>query len=167
MKRCDIVVGVIAGVAATALAFEARAQQPGRTYRIALLALSRAQPGARRWYLEELERNGFVEGQNLVLDDSGMGVPIADLQAAADRLAKAGPDLFMAWGPAAAYAAQHATTSIPIVAYTDDPVESGLVASMSRPGGNRGRPPGLATRCEAARSAPRAAAHGNADWPLS
>jgi putative ABC transport system substrate-binding protein len=136
MKRRDIVVGVIAGVAATALVFEARAQQPGRTYRIALLALFRPQPSARRWYLEELERNGFVEGQNLVLDDSGMGVPIADLQAAADRLVKAGPDLFMAWGPAAAYAAQHATTSIPIVAYTDDPVESGLVASMSRPGGN-------------------------------
>jgi putative ABC transport system substrate-binding protein len=136
MKRRDIVVGVIAGVAATALAFEARAQQSGRTYRIALLAPFRPQRGARRWYLEELERNGFVEGQNLVLDDSGMGVPIADLRAAAERLVKVGPDLFMAWGPAAAHAAQHATTSIPIVAYTDDPVESGLVASMSRPGGN-------------------------------
>ena len=109
MKRRDIVVGVIAGVAATALVFEARAQQPGRTYRIALLALFRPQPGARRWYLEELERNGFVEGQNLVLDDRGMGVPVADLQATADRLVKAGPDLFMAWGPAAAHAAQHAT----------------------------------------------------------
>jgi len=136
MKRRDIVVGVIAGVAATALAFEARAQQPGRTYRIALLAPFRRTDQLNRWYLEELERNGFVEGQNLVLDDSGWGVPIADLQAAADRLVKAGPDLFMAWGPAAAHAAQHATTSIPIVAYTDDPVESGLVASMSRPGGN-------------------------------
>ena len=65
-----------------------------------------------------------------------MGVPVADLQAAADRLVKAGPDLFMAWGPAAARAAQHATTSIPIVALADDLVESGLVASMSRPGGN-------------------------------
>jgi len=136
MKRCDIVVGVIAGVAVTALAFEARAQRPGRTYRIAFLAPFRPQRGYSRWRLEELERNGFVEGQNLVLDLSGMGVAIADLQAAADRLVKAGPDLFMAWGPAAARAAQHATTSIPIVAYTDDPVESGLVASMSRPGGN-------------------------------
>jgi hypothetical protein len=45
MKRRDIVVGVIAGVAATALVFEARAQQPGRTYRIALLALFRPQRG--------------------------------------------------------------------------------------------------------------------------
>jgi len=136
MKRRDIVVGVIAGVTATTLAFEARAQWPGRTYRIAFLAPFRRTDQLNRWYLEELERNGFVEGQNLVLDDSGLGVPIADLQAAADRLVKAGPDLFMAWGPAAARAAQHATTSIPIVAYTDDPVESGLVASMSRPGGN-------------------------------
>jgi putative tryptophan/tyrosine transport system substrate-binding protein len=34
------------------------------------------------------------------------------------------------------HAAQHATTSIPILAYTDDPVESRLVDSMSRPGGN-------------------------------
>jgi putative tryptophan/tyrosine transport system substrate-binding protein len=136
MKRRDIVVGVIAGVAAAALAFEAGAQQPGRTYRIALLAPFRRTDQLNRWYLEELERNGFVAGQNLVLDDSGLGVPIADLQAAADRLVKAGPDLFMAWGPAAAHAAQHATTSIPIVAYADDPVESGLVASMSLPGGN-------------------------------
>ena len=136
MKRRDIVVGAIAGVAATALAFEARAQQPGRTYRIAFLAPFRPQRAASRWRLQELERNDFVEGQNLVLDGSGMGVAIADLQAAADRLVKAGPDLFMAWGPATAHAAQHATTSIPIVAYTDDPVESGLVASMSRPGGN-------------------------------
>jgi putative tryptophan/tyrosine transport system substrate-binding protein len=136
MKRRDIVVGVIAGLAATALAFEACAQRPGRTYRIAFLHPLRLQPDTRRGILEELERNGFVEGQNLVLDESGMGVPISDLQAAADRLVKAGPDLFMAWGPAAAHAAQHATTSIPIVAYTDDPVETGLVASMPRPGGN-------------------------------
>jgi putative tryptophan/tyrosine transport system substrate-binding protein len=126
------------GVAATALAFEARAQRPGRTYRIALLALFRPpqRDALRRLFSEELERSGFVEGQNLVLDESGVGVPIVDLQAAADRLVKTGPDLFMAWGLAAAHAAQHATTSIPIVAYTDDPVETGLVASMSRPGGN-------------------------------
>jgi putative ABC transport system substrate-binding protein len=136
MRRRDIVVGVIAGLAGTALAFEARAQQPGRTYRIALLTPVRPQRGAPRWFLEELERNGFVERQNLVLDRSGMGVAIADLQAAADRLVKAGPDLLLAWGPAAARAAQHATTSIPIVAYADDLVESGLVASMSLPGGN-------------------------------
>ena len=97
-----------------------RGQRPGRTYRIAFLAPFRPQRGASRWRLEELERNGFVEGQNLVLDDSGMGVPIADLQAAAGRLVKAGPDLFMAWGPAAARAAQHATTSIPIVALTEE-----------------------------------------------
>ena len=102
MKRRDIVVGVIAGVAATALAFEARAQRPGRTYRIAFLAPFRRTDQLNRWFLEELERNGFVEGQNLVLDLSGMGVAIADLQAAADRLVKAGPDLFMAIGPAAA-----------------------------------------------------------------
>jgi hypothetical protein len=80
MKRRDIVVGVIAGVAATALAFEARAQRPGRTYRIAFLAPLRLQPNTRRWILEELERTGFVEGQNLVLDESGVGVPISDLR---------------------------------------------------------------------------------------
>src|SRR6516165_8549144 len=103
MKRRAIVVGVIAGVAATALAFEARAQQPGRTYRIALLGLFRPTRSGPRWFLEELERNGFVEGQNLVLDVSGLGVPVADLQAAAARLVKAGPDLLMAIGPAAAH----------------------------------------------------------------
>jgi putative ABC transport system substrate-binding protein len=109
MRRREFI--ALAG-ASVAWPCAAIAQQPGRTYRIAMLAPFRRDRAGRR-FLEELERNGFVLGQNLVLDDSGTGVPVADLQAAADRLVKAGPDLFMAWGPAAARAAQHATTSIP------------------------------------------------------
>jgi putative ABC transport system substrate-binding protein len=133
MRRREFI--TLAGGAVAAWAFEARAQQPGRTYRIALLAPFRFD-GRDLTSRKELERNGFVVGQNLVMDYSGTGVPIADLQTVADRLVKTGPDLFMAWGPPAARAAQHATTSIPIVAYADDLVESELIASMSRPGGN-------------------------------
>jgi putative tryptophan/tyrosine transport system substrate-binding protein len=130
MKRRD----VIAGVAATAWALAARAQQPGRTYRIASLSQSPIRRDHPFW--DELKRNGLIEGQNLLLDVTGMGVPLADLQAVADRLVKTGHDAFVTWGAAAARAAQDATTSIPIVAYTDEPVEDGLVASMSQPGGN-------------------------------
>jgi putative tryptophan/tyrosine transport system substrate-binding protein len=130
MRRRD----VITGVAATAWAFAARAQQPGRKYRIASLSQSPVKRDHPFW--DELKREGLVEGHNLLLDVTGMGVPLADLQAVADRLAKAGLDAFVTWGAAAARAAQHATTSIPIVAYTDEPVEDGLVASMSQPGGN-------------------------------
>jgi putative tryptophan/tyrosine transport system substrate-binding protein len=130
MRRRD----VITGVAATAWAFAARAQQPGRKYRIASLSQSPVKRDHPFW--DELKRNGLVEGQNLLLDVTGMGVPLTDLQAVADRLAKTGLDAFVTWGAAAARAAQHATTSIPIVAYTDEPVEDGLVSSMSQPGGN-------------------------------
>jgi putative ABC transport system substrate-binding protein len=127
--------GVIAGLAVAAVIGRARAQQPGRTYRIALLAPFPPALYARYWW-GEFEQNGFLEGRNLALDYSGMGVPIADMQAAADRLVKTDPDAFMTWAPAAAHAAQHATTSIPIVAFTDDPLEAGLVATMTQPGGN-------------------------------
>src|SRR5262249_55231664 len=98
-----------------------------------------------------------------------MGVAIADLQAAADRLVKAGADLFMAWGPAAAHAAQHATTIDPdrgLYGRSRRKRAGRLYVTAGRQH-DRGRPSGPATRCEAARSAPRAAAHGKADWPLN
>jgi putative tryptophan/tyrosine transport system substrate-binding protein len=132
MKRRDFIAGV---GATTATPFAAAAQQPGRIYRIALLAPFSPDPDARYW-LEEFARGGFIAGQNLLIDVSGQGVPTADMQAAADRLVKTNPDAIMTWAPAAAHAAQHATASIPIVAFTDDPIEAGLVASMTKPGGN-------------------------------
>jgi putative ABC transport system substrate-binding protein len=123
---------------AVAWPFAGRAQQSDRTYRIALLA-----PGnsMQRDFMfdfisDEFKRGGLVEGRNLILDLRGAGVEPARLESVAAEVVKAGPDAIMTWSPAAGHAAQHATRSIPIVVFTDDPIESRLVASLSQPGGN-------------------------------
>jgi putative tryptophan/tyrosine transport system substrate-binding protein len=130
MRRRGFVAGVGASIAWPVVA---AALRPGRTYRIAMLA----SVSAEDWnFWDELKRNGFVVGQNLVVDRRGKPVPIARLDATAAELVRAGPDAIVAWGPAAGHAAQSATKSVPIVVFTDDPVQSGLATSMSRPGGN-------------------------------
>jgi putative tryptophan/tyrosine transport system substrate-binding protein len=130
MRRRGFVAGVGASIAWPVVA---AAQRPGRTYRIAMLASLSAEVWT---FWDELKRNGFVTGQNLVVDRRGKPVPIARLDAAAAELVKAGPDAIVAWGPAAGHAAQSATKSVPIVVFTDDPVQSGLATSMAHPGGN-------------------------------
>jgi putative ABC transport system substrate-binding protein len=79
---------------------------------------------------------GYVEGQNLVIESryaEGREERLPDLAAELVRLKV---DVIVAGGPAIR-AAQHATSTIPIVmAVTGDPVQSGYVASLARPGGN-------------------------------
>jgi putative tryptophan/tyrosine transport system substrate-binding protein len=110
------------------------AQQSAHTYRVAVLTSIVPAPGES--FLSELRRGGLIEGRNLIFDRRGVGVEIAGFEAAAAELVNAAPDAILTWGPAAGHAAQLATRLIPIVALTDDPIESRLVASMSRPGGN-------------------------------
>jgi putative tryptophan/tyrosine transport system substrate-binding protein len=134
MKRRDFIAG-LGSVAAWPLA--ARAQQPGRTYRIALLAprpIVQTPPFSA--FLEELKRSGITEGHNLLIDRRGTEIEVARFEAVAVELAETGPDAILAWGPVVVHAAQRATRSIPIIVFSDDPVESRLVASMSKPGGN-------------------------------
>jgi putative tryptophan/tyrosine transport system substrate-binding protein len=87
----------------------AAAQRRGRTYRIVMLASFSAEIWNSFW--EELERNGFVEGQNLVVDRRGKPVPIARLDAAAAELVRTGPGAILAWGAGAGHAAQSAIPS--------------------------------------------------------
>jgi len=130
MRRRDFIAG--AG-AATAWPLAVAAQESGHIYHIAALALN---PVILPSFFNELERNGLVEGHNLIVDRRGLGVPVSRFDAVAVQLVNAAPDAIVTFGPPAGHAAQHATKSIPIVAFTDDPVEAGLVASASRPGGN-------------------------------
>jgi putative ABC transport system substrate-binding protein len=86
--------------------------------------------------LSGLSALGYVEGRNLVVERryaSGQPDRLPDLAADLVRLQLR---VIVADGVAAARAAHGATRSIPIVSITGDPVESGLVASLDRPGGN-------------------------------
>jgi putative tryptophan/tyrosine transport system substrate-binding protein len=115
---------------------ELRAQQPGRTYRLGFLTANpRGSPQYDALY-EELGRQGFIEGQNLMVDPRGYGLRNDQLPQVAMALVDAQVDVIFAGGNPGIRAAQHATASIPILGFTDDMVGSGLVGSMAHPGGN-------------------------------
>ncbi len=121
----------------------ARAQQPARMKRIAVVTpatkVSEISLSGRVYYrafFEELSRLGYVEGQNLGVERySGEGQPerYADL---ARQVVNTHPDLISAIGAHLALDFKMATTTIPIVTVIFDPVALGLVPSIARPGGN-------------------------------
>jgi putative tryptophan/tyrosine transport system substrate-binding protein len=84
-----------------------------------------------------LRELGWIEGQNLVIEYRWAAGDLARFPALVDELVRLRPDLMVAGSNQAAIAMRQATTVIPIVAPTlFDPVGSGLVASLARPGGN-------------------------------
>ena len=114
------------------------AQPPPRPYRIALLGVSTAAAYARQ--VEALRRGlrerGYVEGRNLVIEFRWADGDVARLPGLAAELVRNAPDVLVTSGPGTA-AARRATDTIPIVMTAGaDPVASGLVASLARPGGN-------------------------------
>ena len=80
---------------------------------------------------------GYIEGKTLVVDRRSADGDFARLPALATELVKLRPDVIVALLTAAAIAAQEATTTIPIVVVgVSDPIVSGLVGNLARPGGN-------------------------------
>ena len=87
-------------------------------------------------FREGLRELGYIEGQTVVIDyRSAEGKPDR-LAAVASELARLPVDVIVTFGTAAAYAAKEATTTIPIVMMVGDPMRSGLVTNLARPGGN-------------------------------
>jgi putative tryptophan/tyrosine transport system substrate-binding protein len=113
-----------------------RAQEPGRTYRLGALMPAPRQSPAVHAMFDELSRNGFIEGQNLLVIPGGFEVGNEDLTKLAAALVKAAPDVILA-GPAPPLRAlQAATPTVPVVGMSEDMVAEGLVSSLARPGGN-------------------------------
>ena len=124
------------GGAAAAWPLAARGQQLGRIYRLGTLNLSpRSAPNHVAFYAE-LQRLGFIAGQNLVVDERGYGLHVEQLADHAAEIVKAQVDVINATGDLAIRAAQQSTTTIPILAFTDDMLESKFVSSLAKPGGN-------------------------------
>jgi putative tryptophan/tyrosine transport system substrate-binding protein len=124
------------GGAAAAWPLVARGQEPGRIYRLGCLFASPRDAPHYAALFDELRRVGFIEGQNLVVDAAGYGLPPERMEVHAADLMSGPVDVIVAAGDAAVRAAQQATTSIPILAFTDDMVGQGFVNSLSKPGGN-------------------------------
>jgi putative ABC transport system substrate-binding protein len=110
--------------------------QPTRVYTLGVLTLPNPAPLLQA-LREGLRDVGYVEGSNLRLEiRSAPGRPDLQLEKAAE-LVRLKVDLIITFFTPAAVAAKQATRDIPIVmAGAGDPVETGLVASLARPGGN-------------------------------
>src|SRR5436190_2609633 len=131
MRRREFI-GILGSAAAWPTAV--RAQQV-RTYRVGVLLLANADADAlRRELREELRKAGFVEGQNLAFEFRSAEEALLPKLAA--ELVALKVDVLVAVYTPCAIAAQRATKDIPIVVMSGDPVGTGLVPSLARPGGN-------------------------------
>src|SRR5262245_26912565 len=139
MRRRDFMAG-IAGTAA-AWPFAARAQQGDRMRRIGVLSGLAVNDPETQAYIAALQRGlqdaGWTVGRNVRIDHRSIGGNAEDARKNATELIALGPDVLVATGGASIGPLFQATRSIPIVfANVPDPVGSGFVQSLSRPGGN-------------------------------
>src|SRR5215470_6538536 len=116
------------------------AQQAGKLYRIGLLGGSppNSRGGRRAWegFFQGLRELGYLEGQNIIVEGRWYGERTDRLPALAGELVQLKVDVIVAGAAPAPEAARRATSTIPIVmANHNDPVVSGLVASLAKPGG--------------------------------
>src|SRR3989454_10629847 len=143
MNRRTFLCGLTLGTLSAPLAVDA--QQPGKVAPIGVLWQGSSTSGQhiREAFRQGLRDLGYVEGQNIVIEyryAEGRAERLPDLAA---ELLRLNVDVIVAGGTPAPLAAKHATGTIPIVMTSaGDPVGSGLVASLARPGGNV---PGLST----------------------
>ena len=117
----------------------ATAQQVGKTYRVGIFTSGTV--AKDRPYLVAFRRAlsglGYVEGKNLEIAYRNTGGDLRQLPALATDVVQAKPDVIVVSGNPTIAAAQHATTSVPIVMVSNaDPVGSGFITSLARPGGN-------------------------------
>ena len=118
IKRREFV--VLLGGAALAAPLSALAHVPGRTYRLGILHNQGRQAPQFHHFFDEQRRAGFVENQNLIVDGRGYAVRTEQFAALAAELAMSGPDAIVCGGAVAARSMQEASTTVPILALSDD-----------------------------------------------
>jgi len=139
MRRREFI-WALGGAAAWPLA--AHAQQGGKRYVVGIFNAAGAPPfasGAKlnAVFVKALEELGWVEGRNVVFVQRFVENRLERLPELAGDLVRLDVDIIAAGGTLAPLAAKRATATIPIVMLAaGDPLGSGLVASLARPGGN-------------------------------
>lgn len=115
----------------------AQAQQASKVHRVGVLLHDVAPPGLLEAFRQGLHELGYVEGKNITIELRNAAAKNERLSALADELLGLKVDVILAVNTPSAHAAKKATATIPIViTRVADPVKSGLVASLARPGGN-------------------------------
>lgn len=136
MIRRDFLIGAIA---LASVVGRAAAQQPKK--RIALVSASLTiEAGKRdplaRFFEAELKRAGLIEGENVVIDRYSAEGHVDRHEAIAREVVGTNPDLIVTGGTPMTLKLKAATSTIPIVTMTGDPIRFGVVSSLARPGGN-------------------------------
>ncbi len=122
-----------------ALSLPVEAQQPAKIPRIGyLIGSSIASQAARNEaFRQGLRELGYIEGKNIIIEWRSAEGKLDRLPALATELVRLKVDVIVTTGPTATRATKEASSTIPIVmAFDNDPVGNGFVASLARPGGN-------------------------------
>ncbi len=124
-------------VAFTGVSLTSALAQRQRTPRVAILEWE-PPAGADRLipFRQSLEAEGYVEGQNIQIEQYFAEGRQDRVDALADQIARESFDVIVAFATPAAHAVKRATTRIPIVFGSADPLGTGLVTNLARPGGN-------------------------------
>ena len=128
MRRRDF----ISLVGGTALAWPlgARAQEPGRVYRLAVVITAGRDELPTLAFFDELRVQGFIEGKNLEIIPDGFRIRNEQAATVVPAIVKAAPDAIVSAGDFITQKFQD------IVAMTEDMVAAGFAASLAKPGGN-------------------------------
>ncbi|MDN4988468.1 ABC transporter substrate-binding protein [Bradyrhizobium sp. WYCCWR 13022] len=137
MRRRDFV----AGAASLAVVSKIAAQPVSNTRTLALVDVTRPEAQMREdsqgFYgllLSEIRRLGHIEGQNLKIERYGKEQSALDASILAANVVRGNPDVMLVLVPFSAVS--KATSKIPIVTMSGDPVAAGYAQSLARPGGN-------------------------------
>jgi putative ABC transport system substrate-binding protein len=138
MRRREFI--LLIGGAAVAWSSEGHAQQSGKIYRVGLLTngvVIGATDERRKNLISSLAAQGFVEGRNLIFEQRSADGQRGRLDGLVGELKAANVDVIVTFGYPPALAAKNLAGGIPVVVTgAGDPVATGLVDGLARPGGN-------------------------------
>ena len=138
MRRREFIAGLGGAVAWPVVA---RAQQSNGMRRVSImLAFAEADAEIQTWlaaFVQALRELGWIDGSNIQIDTYWTGADVDRVNHLAKEAIDRKPHVIFAFGPVAVAALKQITSTIPIVFVgITDPVGSGLVADLARPGGN-------------------------------
>lgn len=139
MRRRDFISLIVSAAAGCPIA--ARAQQPDRIRRVAVLTSFAADdPLSQPWFtafVQELSTLGWSDGRNLHIEYRWASANVEQIMPFAKELVALKPEVILAHSTPVTAALQRETADIPIVfVLVSDPVGAGFVANLARPGGN-------------------------------
>src|SRR6516225_11759508 len=138
MRRREFISSLV--IAISGWPFAGLAQTTSKVYRIGILSTDGPVDAQSIFdaMLRGLASHGYVPDRNMALEIRASGIHTEQLPQLAKELVASNVDVILTFSFPAAMAAKNATTTIPIVSTEagGDPVATGLVKSLSRPGGN-------------------------------